>query len=143
MPHVVRRAGLMTGVRIAVLLALVHAVNDALTAILGALLPTLQARFGASTTTLSLLVAAFTISTSVTQPPLGAVADRFGLRQIAAGGVALAAVSLSLVGVAATVPLLLVALIAGGIGAAALHPVATSIVGGPSATNPGLPSIWM
>jgi FSR family fosmidomycin resistance protein-like MFS transporter len=77
MPHVVRRRGLVTGVRIAVLLALAHGVNDALTAVLGAC-------------------------------------------------------------VAGTVPVLLIRLVAGGIGSAALHPVSTSIVGGPSATNPGL-----
>jgi FSR family fosmidomycin resistance protein-like MFS transporter len=128
----------LTGTRIAVFLALVHAVNDVLTAILGALLPTLQARFAASTTTLAVLVAAFSVSSSVTQPFLGALADRFGLRQVAGAGVALAAVSLSLVGVASSVTLLLALLVLGGIGSAALHPVSTSIVGGPSAKNPGL-----
>lgn len=138
MPHVVRQPGLLAGTRIAVFLALVHAVNDVLTAILGALLPTLQARFAAGTTTLAVLVAAFTISSSVTQPFLGALADRVGLRQVAGAGVALAAVSLSLVGVAGSVPLLLVLLVLGGIGSAALHPVSTSIVGGPASRNPGL-----
>lgn len=138
MPHVIRQPGVLAGTRIAVFLSLVHAVNDVLTAILGALLPTLQARFGASTTTLAVLVAAFSISSSVTQPVLGALADRVGMRQTAGVGVALAAVSLSLVGVAGSVPLLLALLILGGIGSAALHPVATSIVGGPSSRNPGL-----
>jgi len=137
-PHVVRRPGVLAGTRIAVFLALVHAVNDVLTAVLGALLPTLQARFAAGTTTLAVLVAAFSISSSVTQPLLGALADRFGLRQVAGAGVALAAVSLSLVGVAGSVPLLLGLLVLGGIGSAALHPVSTSIVGGPSSRNPGL-----
>lgn len=138
MPHVVRQPGVLAGTRIAVFLALVHAVNDVLTAILGALLPTLQARFAASTTTLAVLVAAFSISSSVTQPFLGALADRFGLRQVAGAGVALAAVSLSLVGVAGSVALLMALLVLGGIGSAALHPVSTSIVGGPSSRNPGL-----
>ena len=121
MPHVVRQPGLLAGTRIAVFLALVHAVNDVLTAILGALLPTLQARFAAGTTTLAVLVAAFSISSSVTQPILGALADRVGLRQVAGAGVALAAVSLSLVGVAGSVPLLLALLLLGGVGSAALH----------------------
>jgi FSR family fosmidomycin resistance protein-like MFS transporter len=138
MPHVIREPGLLTGTRMAAFLALVHAVNDALTAVLGALLPTLQARLGAGTTTLALLVAAFSVSSSITQPWLGAVADRVGMRMVAGAGVALGAVSLSLVGVASSVPLLLVLLVLGGLGSAALHPVATSIVGGPSARNPGL-----
>lgn len=138
MPHVIRRPGVVAGTTMAVFLALVHAVNDVLTAVLGALLPTLQARFTASTTTLALLVAAFSISSSVTQPLLGAFADRVGLRRVAAAGVALAAVALSLVGVAASVPLLATLLVLGGIGSAALHPVSTSIVGGPSSKNPSL-----
>lgn len=138
MPHVVRRPGLVAGTRLAVLLALVHAVNDVLVAVLGALLPTLQVRFAASATTLAILVAALNVSSSVTQPWLGALANRVGLRRAAAAGVALAAVSLSLVGVADNVALLLVLLVLGGIGSAALHPVATSIVGSRSSTNPGL-----
>ena len=138
MPHVIRQPGLVAGVRMAVLLALAHAVNDALTAVLGALLPTLQARLTASTTTLAVLVAAFNIRSSLTQPTLGAVADRVGSSRLAAAGVALAAVSLSLIGVAGTVPLLLILLVLGGIGSAAVHPISTSIVGGPSAPNPGL-----
>jgi FSR family fosmidomycin resistance protein-like MFS transporter len=122
----------------AAFLALVHAVNDVLTAILGALLPTLQARLAVGTTTLALLVAALSISSSITQPLLGALADRYGLRKVAALGVALGAVSLSLVGVVDSVPLLLILLVLGGLGSAALHPVSTSIVGGPAARNPGL-----
>jgi MFS transporter, FSR family, fosmidomycin resistance protein len=138
MPHVIREPGMLTGTRMAAFLALVHAVNDILTATLGALLPTLQARLAAGTTTLAVLVAALTISSSITQPVLGALADRLGLRRVAGIGVALGAVSLSLIGVAGTVPLVLLLLVLGGLGSAALHPVSTSIVGGPTARNPGL-----
>jgi FSR family fosmidomycin resistance protein-like MFS transporter len=137
-PHVITRPGVVSGTRMAVFLALAHAVNDVLTAILGALLPTLQVRFAASTATLALLVAVFTISSSVTQPVLGALADRAGQRRVAGAGVALAAISLSLVGVAHSIPLLLTLLVLGGVGSAALHPVSTSIVGGPSSKNPGM-----
>jgi FSR family fosmidomycin resistance protein-like MFS transporter len=87
---------------------------------------------------LAVLVAALSISSSITQPLLGALADRYGLRRVAGLGVALGAVSLSLVGVVDSVPLLLVLLVLGGLGSTALHPVSTSIVGGPSAKNPGL-----
>ena len=138
MPHVVREPGVLAGTGLAVFLALVHAVNDVLTAMLGALLPTLQARLAVGTTTLALLVAAFSISSSITQPLLGAIADRVGHRTVAGLGVVVAAVALSLVGVAGSVPTLVVLLVLGGLGSAALHPVSTSIVGGPSAKNPGL-----
>lgn len=138
MPHVISRPGIVYGTALATVLALTHAVNDLLTATLGALLPTLQTRFAASTTTLAVLVAVFSVSSSATQPFLGALADRWGPRRIAALGVAIAAVSLSLVGVAGSVWLLIVLLLLGGIGSAALHPVATAIVGGPASKNPSL-----
>ncbi len=129
MPHTVTRPGVIAGGSIAVLLALTHAVNDTLTAILGALLPTLEVKFAANPLVLAMLVAAFSISSSASQPFLGALADRIGLRQVAAVGVAVAAVTLSLVGVATTITLLIVLLVLGGLGSAALHPISTSIVG--------------
>lgn len=137
MPHVVTRPGRFHGARLAVLLALVHSVNDALTAILAALLPTFQVRLDVGPATLAVLVAVFAISASATQPTLGALADRFGLRRFAAAGVGLAAVSLSLVGVAGSTALLALLLILGGLGSAALHPAATSIVGAHT-DKPGL-----
>ncbi|MBC6496677.1 hypothetical protein BEP68_17800 [Microbacterium sp. 4-7] len=102
------------------------------------MLPTLEAQFSASPFLLSLLVAAFTISSSASQPILGSLAERVGLRQVAAIGVALAAVALGLLGVASTVLVLLLLLVLGGLGSAALHPVSTSIVGGPASKNPSL-----
>lgn len=138
MPHTITRPGVIAGGSIAVLLALTHAVNDTLTAILGALLPTLEVKFTASPLLLALLVAAFSISSSASQPVLGALADRIGLRQVAAIGVAIAAVTLSLVGVAPTIALLIVLLVLGGLGSAALHPISTSIVGSSISRNPSL-----
>ncbi|MDQ4138290.1 MAG: MFS transporter, partial [Actinomycetota bacterium] len=138
MSHVIRRPGILAGSKMAAFLAVVHAVNDALTAVLGALLPMLHARFAANTTTLAILVAVWSVSSSVTQPFLGALAERVGLRRVAAIGVALAAISLSLVSTAGNVILLALLLVLGGIGSAALHPVSTSIVGGGTAKHPGL-----
>lgn len=138
MPHVITRAAHISGTWIAILLAFTHLANDALTAILGALLPTLEAQFSASPFLLALLVAVFTVSSSASQPLLGSLAERVGLRQVAAIGVALAAVALSLLGIAPTVLVLLILLLLGGLGSAALHPVSTSIVGGPASKNPSL-----
>ena len=138
MPHVISRPGVVHGTTMAVFLALVHAVNDFVTASIGALLPTLQARFAASTTTLAILVAVYSVSSSATQPFLGALADRWGLRRVAGAGVALAAAALSLLGVASSIWLLVALLLLGGIGSAALHPVATAIVGGATSKNPSL-----
>ncbi|MFC5175154.1 MFS transporter [Nocardioides taihuensis] len=138
MPHVVARPGLVTGARIAVLLAVVHAVNDVLLATVGALLPSLRTTFAASTTDLAVIVAVLTISSSATQPVIGAFAERLGLRKVIATGVALAAVSMSLVGLAPGLGTLAVLLAVAGLGSAALHPVAVSIVGSSASPNPGL-----
>lgn len=136
MTHRVQRHRLVAGTGMAVLLALVHAVNDALAAVLGSLLPSIQSRFAASATTLALLVATVNISASVTQPVLGALSDRVGERRMLAGGVAVTAAAFALIGSAASVTQLVVLLAIGGLGSAALHPVGASIVGGPSVKNP-------
>ena len=47
MPHIIRKPGFLGGTTLAVFMTLVHTVNDAITAILGAMLPTLQVRLDA------------------------------------------------------------------------------------------------
>ena len=129
MPHVIRKPGLLGGTSLAVFMALVHTVNDAITAILGALLPTLQERFDASPTLLAVIVAVFWISSSVTQPIFGALGEDVGLRVIGSLGVLMAATFLSLIGVASELWLLFLLLVIGGLGSAALHPIGTTIAG--------------
>ena len=137
MPHVVRKPGILGGTGLAVFMALVHTVNDAITAILGALLPTLQERFDAGPTLLAVIVAVFWISSSVTQPVLGALGEDVGLRVIGSLGVLMAAAFLSLIGVALELWLVFLLLVIGGLGSAALHPIGTTIAGS-QATNPTL-----
>lgn len=138
MPHVLAKRGIFEGTALAVFLAFVHTVNDAITAILGALLPTLQARFDASPTLLALMVATFWIASSLTQPIFGALAEDVGLRLMAALGVVFASLFLSLVGVAPALYLVFVLLVIGGFGSAALHPVGVTIAGGPTVRNRAL-----
>ncbi|TMR95738.1 MFS transporter [Nonomuraea basaltis] len=135
MPHVIRRPGVLGGTSLAVFLATVHFVNDAITAMLGALLPTLQARFQLGPTLLALIVAVYSISSSVTQPFFGAVAEDRSLRLAGATGVLLASLSLSLIGVAPALVAVFALLVIGGMGSAALHPVGTAIAGGPTTPN--------
>src|SRR5918997_3418573 len=134
MPHVLRKPGFLGGTGLAVFMALVHTVNDAITAILGALLPTLQERFDAGPTLLAVIVAVFWIASSVTQPVFGAIAEDVGLRVIASLGVLMAAAFLSLIGVASQLGLVFLLLVVGGLGSAALHPIGTTIAGS-QATN--------
>jgi FSR family fosmidomycin resistance protein-like MFS transporter len=67
------------------------------------------------------------LSSSLTQPLFGALADRLGRRKIAAAGVVLNAALLSLVGIAPTFYLLIGTVVLGGLGAAALHPAGSSL----------------
>jgi FSR family fosmidomycin resistance protein-like MFS transporter len=135
MPHVLRRQGILAGTGLAVFLALVHTVNDAITAILGALLPTLQERFQAGPTLLAVIVATYWVASSVTQPIFGALAEQLGLRLLGMLGVLFAALFLSLIGVAPELVLVFALLVVGGMGSAALHPVGTTIAGGPTVPN--------
>jgi MFS transporter, FSR family, fosmidomycin resistance protein len=135
MPHMIRKPGVLGGTSLALFLAAVHFVNDAITAMLGALLPTLQARFELGPTLLALLVAVYSISSSVTQPLFGALAEQRSLRLVGATGVLLASLFLSLIGVAPALVVVFALLIIGGMGAAALHPVGTAVAAGPAAPN--------
>jgi FSR family fosmidomycin resistance protein-like MFS transporter len=138
MPHVIRKPGVLAGTGLAVFLALMHTVNDAITAILGALLPTIQARFDAGPTLLAIIVATYSIASSVTQPVFGALAEQRSLRLVGAIGVLFSALFLSLVGVAPILVAVFALLVVGGMGSAALHPVGTAIAGGPSVANRAL-----
>jgi FSR family fosmidomycin resistance protein-like MFS transporter len=126
-PHIIRKPGFLGGTTLAVFMTLVHTVNDAITAILGAMLPTLQVRFDAGPTTLALMVAVFWIASSVTQPVFGALGEDIGLRVIGCVGVLMASTFLSLIGVASELWLVFALLVIGGLGSAALHPVGTTI----------------
>jgi MFS transporter, FSR family, fosmidomycin resistance protein len=117
------------------LLALAHIANDALATLLAVLLPSLQARFGLTGATLALLVGVSWVSSSVTQPFFGALADRVERRLVATIGVAVGAVTISLLGVAPAPWVLFALLAVGGLGSAALHPVGTAIVHTEGATG--------
>lgn len=121
------RRALLTGTGLAVFLTATHAAIDAVSSMLSALLPTLQARFGLSEAVLAALVGTLWFSNSVTQPLFGALADRVGSRLIGAAGVVLTAALLALIGVAPSVWALFALLLVGGLGSAAFHPAAISM----------------
>ncbi len=113
---------------IVALLILAHSTNDAYAGILSPLLPSLQERFSIGETLLASFVATVSFSSNVLQPVFGAVADRFGARKIAAIGLVAGASLMSLIGIVPNVPSLFLLLIIGGLGSAAFHPAAVSIV---------------
>ncbi len=122
------RRSLLAAAGIPGLLIAVHATNDAFSAMLAALLPTLQQRFGLSEATLAVFVATLSFSSAMTQPLFGSVADRVGRRTMAALGIITSTALLSLVAVAPTPVTLFFLLLLGGLGSAAFHPAGTSLM---------------
>lgn len=108
-------------------LILVHMGVDGYSSMFNAMLPILEEKFSLSKTSLAMLVATLSLSTSFVQPLFGSVADRFGRRATAAFGALLIAVLLSLMGVMPNVPLLFLCLLIGGLGSAAFHPAGTAM----------------
>lgn len=121
-----RRPGVAGGGLVA-LLALVHLYGDALGAMLTALLPSLQQRFGLSASQLAVLVAVQWLATSMSQPLLGGLADRFGAARVVAVGSLTCAGLFSLMPVAPTATLLVLVVLVGGLGSAAFHPAAAAM----------------
>ena len=119
-----RRLGKMG---VTALLSVGHGVNDAYTAILPALLPLLAVRFGLTETLLAVLIAAFSFSTSLPSPFIGAFADRLEPRLLTAGGIVITAVPLSLIGIAPSALSLFLLVIISGLGSAALHPAGSAL----------------
>jgi MFS transporter, FSR family, fosmidomycin resistance protein len=86
----------------------------------------------------ALLVAALAVGASLAQPFLGALADRVGRQLLTGLGAILAAGAISLVGVVSSAPALLLLLLVGGLGSAAIHPAGASVARAALARRAGL-----
>jgi len=117
-----------TGHRPLVLGTFGHAINDAYTAFLPALLPMFHAQLGLDEASLAGLVAVFALSASLPGPLLGRLSDRFGEASVTAASVLFSAVLLSLLAVAPSVPLLFGLVAVAGLGSAAIHPAGSMLV---------------
>jgi MFS transporter, FSR family, fosmidomycin resistance protein len=87
-----------------------------------ALIPYFTDRFDLSYAQAAGLLLAATLSSSVVQPLFGLRSDRRGALWLIPGGTALAAVGVGLASVSPVYPLVLVLILAGGLGVAAFHP---------------------
>ena len=115
-----------SAVRIAVIIALAHAINDAYASIVPPLLPRIMDDLDVSIALAATLGAAFSIATALPQPFFGYLGDRFGRRALAVGGMLVSAVFVSVIGFAPSYRVLLVLLVVGGLGGAAFHPPGAS-----------------
>ena len=109
-------------------LAAAHLINDSYVFVLPALLPLLIPSLGISLTAAGLAVGLYQVTSSLTQPVLGHLADRYPLRWLAWLGLVATAVGAAGIGVAPDYWSLLLFLILGALGTSAFHPVATATI---------------
>jgi FSR family fosmidomycin resistance protein-like MFS transporter len=107
--------------------AVAHGLNDAYAAFLHPLLPRIMDRLGLSIALAATLAMTLSLASSVLQPVMGWLADRYGHRPFVVLGPLLSGVFLSLIGVAPTFAALAVCLALGGLGSAAFHPPGASL----------------
>ncbi|MGE0723458.1 MAG: MFS transporter [Alphaproteobacteria bacterium] len=105
-----------------------HIVHDGFTDVLYVMLPIWQAELGLGYAEVGMLRSAYTGAMAVFQIPAGALAERFGPAVVLALGTVLAGAAFPLAGSSWAFAPLLVALIAGGIGASVQHPIASAMV---------------
>ncbi|MBD5634731.1 MAG: MFS transporter [Candidatus Eremiobacteraeota bacterium] len=105
-------------------LSIVHVVDDSNQSALPALLPFLIAAHGLSYTAAAGLMLFASLSSSVVQPAIGALADRRSMPWLIALGVFFAAFGIALVGVMPNYWLITACVALSGVGIAAFHPEA-------------------
>jgi MFS transporter, FSR family, fosmidomycin resistance protein len=105
-----------------------HALHDGYTDLILVMLPIWQREFGLGYAELGLLRGLFAGTMATFQIPAGFLAARLGTAAILALGTALAGAGYCLAGASAGLPLLVVALFVGGLGASAQHPLASTLM---------------
>ena len=110
------------------LIAVSHGMVDAYAAFLPPLLPRIMDKMGLSIALAATLATTLSLATSLPQPALGYLADRFGRRAFLAAGPIVAGIFLSMIGLAPTFLVLSLLLILGGLGSAGFHPPGASLV---------------
>src|SRR2546430_410371 len=105
-----------------------HALHDGYTDLIYVMLPVWQKEFGLGYAELGLLRGLFSGAMASFQIPSGLIAERLGTAPVLALGTALAGTGYCLAGASAGFGLLVVALLVGGLGASAQHPLASSLM---------------
>ncbi len=114
-----------------------HIVVDATQNILPVLLPLAKVTFGLSYTQVGLVAALLSLTSSLTQPIFGWLADRWRTDWLLPAGVAWTALFMGTTGVAPSYPALLLAVGLAGLGTAAYHPKASVGVAAASGIRKG------
>ena len=119
------------------LLSTAHFVMDSYSSFLFPLLPLLAAKLRLTPAQAGLLPPTLTIASSLMQPVYGIISDRYLKRSMAVFGPLIAAIFLSSLGAADSLPLLIVLVILGGIGVGMFHPQSAALVTRAAASTGG------
>lgn len=109
-------------------LSVAHSLNDLYSNYIPALLPFLVISLGVNATKAAILVSAFSLTSSFAQPIFGYFLDRQGIRWLVHVGTLWMAVWLSLSGYITQFPLLVMICALAGLGTAAFHPQASTMI---------------
>lgn len=115
-----------SAMRLALVVAAAHAVNDTYASFVPPLLPRIMGDLGLSIALAATLSVAFSVASALPQPFFGYLADRYGRRPFAVAGPVLAGVGVAAIGFAPGFWTLVLLLVLGGIGSAAFHPPGAS-----------------
>jgi MFS family permease len=105
-----------------------HALHDGYTDLIYVMLPIWQNEFGLGYAALGAMKTVFSGTLAAFQIPSGFLAERYGTALVLALGTALAGVGYILAGLSHSLPLLVAALLIGGLGASTQHPLASSLI---------------
>jgi MFS transporter, FSR family, fosmidomycin resistance protein len=105
-----------------------HALHDGYTDLIYIMLPLWQAEFGLTYAALGLLRGMFVGAMASLQIPAGLLSERLGAAVVLAFGTCLAGLGYCLAGASTGFAMLLGALVIGGLGASAQHPIASALV---------------
>ena len=115
---------------VVVAVSIAHFINDLYSSFLSPLLPRLMDNLGMSIALAASMAMTWSLAGSLAQPAAGYLADRYGRRPFVIGGPLVSGIFLSLIGLAPSVEMLALILIAGGMGSAAFHPPGAAMSGG-------------
>jgi MFS transporter, FSR family, fosmidomycin resistance protein len=104
-----------------------HFVNDSYSSIIYPLLPLIKLKLGLTSAQVFWLAPLYAISSSLMQPVYGFISDRYARRFFAVFGPTITGVFMSMIGLAPTYGVLIVLLVAGGIGIGSFHPQAAAM----------------
>ena len=115
-----------SAVRVGLIIATAHAVNDAYASFVPPLLPRIMDQVGLSIALAATLSVAFSIASALPQPLFGYLADRYGRRIFAVLGPVVSGVFIASIGFADGFWPLVLMLVGAGVGSAAFHPPGAS-----------------